>query len=46
MSISDYQSIMLPILQLASDGIEHRARGAIAAVASKLQLTEEETSYP
>ena len=44
MAIPDYQSIMLPILQLASDGTEHRTRDAIAAVASKLQLTEEELS--
>lgn len=44
MPIPDYQSIMLPILQLASDGAEHRTRDAIAAIANKLQLTEEELS--
>jgi restriction system protein len=35
---------MLPILQFASDGAEHRTRDAVAAVAGKLQLTEEELS--
>jgi len=44
MPIPDYQSIMLPILQFASDGAEHRTRDAVAAVAGKLQLTEEELS--
>jgi restriction system protein len=44
MAIPDYQSIMLPILQLASDGAEHRTRDAISAVASKLELTDEELS--
>ena len=44
MPIPDYQSIMLPILQLASDGLEHRTRDAIAAVANTLHLTEEELS--
>jgi restriction system protein len=42
MPIPDYQSIMLPILQLASDGEEHRTRDAIATVARTFNLTEEE----
>jgi restriction system protein len=42
MPIPDYQSIMLPILQLAADGAEHRTRDAIQAVAKLFNLTEEE----
>lgn len=42
MPIPDYQSVMLPILQLASDGVEHRTRDAIAAVAKTFNLTDEE----
>lgn len=42
MPIPDYQSIMLPILQLASDGEEHRTRDAIASVAKVFGLTDEE----
>ena len=44
MPIPNYQSIMLPILQLASDGVEHRTRDAIAAVAKTMNVTEEELS--
>lgn len=44
MPIPDYQSIMLPILQLASDGVEHRTRDAIATVAKTMNVTEEELS--
>jgi restriction system protein len=42
MPIPDYQSIMLPILRLASDGLEHRTRDAIAVIGKELQLTDEE----
>jgi restriction system protein len=42
MAIPDYQSIMLPILKLASDGAEHRTRDAVAQIAKVFQLTEEE----
>ena len=42
MPIPDYQSIMLPLLQLASDGAEHRTRDAIGQLAQVFQVTEEE----
>jgi len=42
MPIPDYQSIMLPMLTLASDGAEHRTRDVINALALHFKLTEEE----
>lgn len=42
MSIPDYQSIMLPLLRLASDGVEHRLRDAIDELAKHFALTPEE----
>ncbi len=42
MAIPDYQSIMLPILQLAADGAEHRRRDSIQTMAKSFNLTEEE----
>lgn len=42
MAIPDYQSLMLPILKLASDGEEHRNRDAVAQLGQEFQLTEEE----
>lgn len=42
MPIPDYKSIMLPILQLASDGAEHRTRDAINSVAKVFKLTDED----
>ncbi|MGB9152022.1 MAG: winged helix-turn-helix domain-containing protein, partial [Alphaproteobacteria bacterium] len=44
MAIPDYQSIMLPLLQLASDGLEHRAKDVIAALGKTFNLTDEEMS--
>jgi restriction system protein len=44
MAIPDYQSIMLPLLQLASDAVEHRTRDAIGTVAKTFELTDEEMS--
>ncbi len=42
MAIPDYQSLMLPILKLASDGKEYRYRDAVETLAEIFQLTEEE----
>lgn len=41
MSIPDYQSLMAPVLRLASRG-EHRVSEAVAALADELGLTSEE----
>lgn len=42
MAIPDYQSIMLPLLELASDGIEHSYREAVNTLAEQFQLSPEE----
>lgn len=42
MAIPDYQSIMLPLLRLASDGNEHTLRAAVEELSEKFGLTEEE----
>lgn len=42
MAIPDYQTIMLPLLKLASDGKEHSSREAIDALANVFGLTQAE----
>jgi restriction system protein len=42
MPIPDYQSIMLPLLQFASDGKEHSLRETIEALADQFELTDQE----
>jgi restriction system protein len=42
MAIPDYQTLMLPLLRLASDGSEHRFRDAIEQLASDFGLSDEE----
>jgi len=42
MSIPDFQTMMLPFLQLASDGQEHSLHEAVDLLASQYSLTEEE----
>lgn len=42
MGIPDYQSVMLPLLQLIADGQEHRFREAINELADTFKLTEED----
>lgn len=42
MAIPDYQSVMLPLLRLASDGNEHTLREAVEELAERFKLTEEE----
>lgn len=39
MAIPDYQSIMLPLLRLASDGAEHKSRDAVEALALEFGIT-------
>jgi restriction system protein len=40
MGVPDFQSVMLPLLRLASDGQEHALRDAIDALANEFSLTE------
>jgi len=42
MSIPDYQSIMLPLLQFASDNKEHAYREAVISLADQFKLTDKE----
>ncbi len=42
MPIPDYQTLMLPLLQLASDGGEHQLRDATDTLAGSFKLTEQE----
>lgn len=42
MTIPDYQTVMLPLLHLASDGHEHSARAAIEKLAVQFELSEQE----
>ncbi len=44
MGVPDYQSLMLPLLQLAADGQEHALRDAVEAVSDRLGLTDAERS--
>ena len=42
MAIPDYQTIMLPLLRLASDGREHRFRDAVEQLAAEFGITDAE----
>ncbi len=42
MAIPDYQSLMLPVLKIASDGEEHRISDVVDRLATDFQLTEAE----
>lgn len=42
MSIPDFQTIMLPLVEFANDGKEHSVREAIEALADHFELTPEE----
>jgi restriction system protein len=44
MPVPDYQKVMLPILQFASDGQEHSLGQAVEAVVKHFNLTEDERS--
>ena len=40
MAIPDYQSLMLPLLELASDQLEHSLREAMDTLAARFDLTD------
>ena len=42
MAIPDYQTLMLPVLRLASDNQDHQFRSAVESLADKFNLTDEE----
>lgn len=42
MTIPDYQTLMLPLLELAADGREHRTRDVLEPLAMRFELTAEE----
>ena len=42
MAIPDYQTVMLPLLKLTSDGKEHQIREAVNTLADQFKLTEAE----
>lgn len=42
MAIPDYESAMLPLLQLASDGADHKFRDAVEQLADRFELTDAE----
>lgn len=42
MAIPDFQTIMLPLLRLAADGVEHSVREAAQTLANEFQLTNDE----
>lgn len=42
MPIPDYQTLMLPLLKLATDGQQHHVRDAITLLADEFALTEQE----
>jgi len=46
MPIPDFQYLMLPMLQLAADGAEHRVGAVIEALAQQFQLSEAERAEP
>lgn len=44
MPIPDYQTLMLPLLRLASDGADHSFREAVEQLSEEFSLTDEERS--
>jgi restriction system protein len=42
MAIPDYQTLMLPLLRFAADGIDHTTREAVGQLATEFQLTPAE----
>ncbi len=45
MAIPDFQTIMLPLLKLASDGEEHYIHDAVEKLSNYFKLTEEEKGH-
>ncbi|MDD9988212.1 MAG: winged helix-turn-helix domain-containing protein [Spirochaetaceae bacterium] len=46
MAIPDFQSIMLPLLELAQDGQEHRVSDEVETLALRFSLTQDEMDEP
>jgi restriction system protein len=44
MAIPDHQTLMLPVLNLASDEAEHKFSQAVEELANKFSLTQESDS--
>ena len=44
MAIPDFQTIMLPLLRIASDGKEHKLHNAVDQLGTEFSLTDEEMS--
>ena len=42
MAVPDFQSLMLPLLRLAGDGMDHTFKDAVEAIAIEFSLTPEE----
>lgn len=42
MAVPDFQSLMLPLLRLAGDGVEHAFKDAVESIAVEFRLTPEE----
>lgn len=42
MPIPDFQTLLLPVLRLASDNAEHTITGSADHIATELQLTDQE----
>jgi len=42
MAIPDYQTLMLPVLKMAADGLEHKFSKAVEILADKFSLTDDE----
>ncbi len=42
MAIPDYQTLMLPVLKLASDGVEHKFSKTVEMLADEFSLTDDE----
>ncbi len=42
MAIPDYQTLMLPVLRMASDGNEHKASDMVVQIADEFELTSDE----
>ena len=44
MAVPDYQTVMLPLLELASDDQDHRLRDVVETLSDEFSLTREERS--
>lgn len=42
MAVPDFQSLMLPLLRLAGDGLEHAFKDAVGVIADEFQLTPQD----